>query len=184
MGFEQRIKLDDEVFDELRGSTDAILQRLIKDMIDKGSSDGKVTITIGVSLAKQFRANKAEDNAQLSVNEDTYTYTPTFKYKVGSVMQIKNDLDGSKDYDGMEVVFDEALGEYVIKPITGLEQMSIFDAEFKEYFEDKPQLTDTHRIEDEDDEPADIASIEELPFGDKDDDYQYEENEEYGDKEA
>lgn len=57
--------------------------------------------------------------------------TPKFSHKIGSVMQIKNEAKGGANYDDMELVWDEAAGEYILKAIVNTEQMSIFDAEFK-----------------------------------------------------
>ena len=46
-------------------------------------------------------------------------------------MQIKNEVKGDTSNDGMELVWDEDKGEYVLKPVANTEQMTIFDADFR-----------------------------------------------------
>ena len=74
----------------------------------------------------------------LSRNTDTYiegetrkVLSPTFTHKVGSMMQIKDEAKGSINYEGMEMVWDDELKEFAIKPIANTTQRSIFDADFQ-----------------------------------------------------
>lgn len=125
--YEQNLHISDTAFDGMRQDADRVLQRLIKNMVEKDSMEGKVTITIDVSLIQEFIPNR-DPNIDA---ETRRILTPKICHKVGSVMQIKNEAKGDKNYDGMELVWDEKKGEYVLRPVANTEQMSIFDAEFR-----------------------------------------------------
>ena len=125
-GYEQNLHINDRAFEKMRADADMVLQRLIKNMIEKDSLEGKVTIAIDVSLTQEFIPNR-DPNIGC---ETRRVLIPKFSHKVGSVMQIKNEAKGDMEYDGMELVWDEERKEYVLKPIANTEQMSIFDAEF------------------------------------------------------
>lgn len=125
--YDQNLHISDNAFEKMRADADMVLQHLIKNMIDKDSMDGKVTIAIDVALTKEFIPNR-DPNIQ---GETRMVLKPKFSHKIGSVMQIKNEAKGDTNYDGMELVWDEEAGEYVLKPITNTIQMSIFDADFR-----------------------------------------------------
>lgn len=125
--YEQNLHISDNAFEKMRADADMVLQHLIKNMIDKDSMDGKVTIAIDVALTKEFIPNR-DPNIQ---GETRMVLKPKFSHKIGSVMQIKNEAKGDTNYDGMELVWDEEAGEYVLKPIANTSQMSIFDADFR-----------------------------------------------------
>lgn len=126
-GYEQNLHISDNAFEKMRADADMVLQYLIKNMIEKDSMDGKVTIAIDVTLTKEFIPNR-DPNSQGATR---MVLKPKFSHKIGSVMQIKNEAKGDTNYDGMELVWDEEAGEYVLKPITNTSQMSIFDADFR-----------------------------------------------------
>lgn len=125
--YAQNLHISDAAFDGMRENTDRVLQSLLKNMVEKGSLEGKVTISIDVSLTQEFIPNRDP-----SIEGETRrVLTPKLSHKVGSVMQIKNETKGEKNYDGMELVFDEDVKEYVMKPIANTDQMTIFDADFR-----------------------------------------------------
>ena len=198
--YEQNLHINDSAFDSMRADTDIVLQRLIKNMVEKDSQEGKVTITIDVTLQQDFIPNR-DPKVE---GETRRVLMPIISHKVGSVMQIKNEAKGSKNYDGMELVWDDEKGEYVLKPIANTDQMTIFDAEFREVYdseseEDEEELAlegrkvvglpapeeeivneeDIEITESEDDMSDEFDDIEEIPFGGNDDDYDYEEPEEF-----
>lgn len=125
--FEKNLHINDELFENMRDDTDMVMQRLIKNMIEKESFEGKITITIDVALTQEFIPNR-DPNIE---GETRRVLTPSFSHKVGSVMQIKNEEKGKRNCEGTELVWDEELGEYVLKPITNTSQMTIFDADFR-----------------------------------------------------
>lgn len=119
------LHFDDAVFDKLRGDADQVLQKLLSNMTQKGSTEGKVTITIDVSFIEETVQNMEPDiDGELRL-----VHTPKFTHKIGSVLQIKNEQKGGMICDGMEMVWDEERKEYVLKPILGGEQMSFYDME-------------------------------------------------------
>ena len=119
------LHFDDAVFDKLRGDADQVLQKLLSNMTQKGSTEGKVTITIDVSFIEETVQNMEPDiDGELRL-----VHTPKFTHKIGSVLQIKNEQKGGMICDGMEMVFDEERKEYILKSILGGEQMSFYDME-------------------------------------------------------
>lgn len=144
--YEKSLHITDEAFEGVMDDADRVLQRLMKNMIDKESLEGKVTITVDVSLIREYIQNTDPK----IVGETRPVYTPKFEWKVGSAMQIKDETKGKKNFDGNELVWDEDLKEYILKPIANTEQCTIFDAEYRcvndeeeenaEFVEDQPAL--------------------------------------------
>lgn len=126
-GYEQELHINDELFAGMREDADRVLQKLLKNMVEKDSLEGKVTIGIDVTLVQEFIPNR-DPNIE---GETRRVLTPKFSHKVGSVMQIKNEANGDRNCDGTELVWDEERGEYVLRPIANTEQMTIFDADFR-----------------------------------------------------
>ena len=126
-GYEQELHINDELFDGLREDADRVLQKLLKNMVEKGSMEGKVTIGIDVTFVQEFIPNR---DPKIE-GETRRILTPKFSHKVGSVMQIKNEAKGDRNCDGTELVWDEERGEYVLRPIANTYQMTIFDADFR-----------------------------------------------------
>jgi len=125
-GYEQELHINDELFAGMREDADRVLQKLLKNMVEKDSLEGKVTIGIDVTLVQEFIPNR-DPNIE---GETRRVLTPKFSHKVGSVMQ-KNEAKGDRNCDGTELVWDEERGEYVLRPIANTEQMTIFDADFR-----------------------------------------------------
>lgn len=132
-GYEQELHINDELFAGMRDDADRVLQKLLKNMVEKDSMEGKVTIGIDVIFVQEFIPNRDP-----SIEGETRrVLTPKFSHKVGSVMQIKNEAKGDRNCDGTELVWDEERGEYVLRPIANTDQMTIFDADFR-YVNDEP----------------------------------------------
>ncbi len=125
--FEQNLHIDDIAFDGMRYDTDRVLQKLLKNMIEKESMEGSVTIKIDVSLKQEFIQNTNPDID----GETRRVLIPAFTHKIGSVMQIKDEAKGGIKYDDMEIVWDDELKEYVVKPISDTTQRTIFDTDFQ-----------------------------------------------------
>ena len=122
---EMTLHLKDEVFDKLRNDADEVLQKLLTNMTEKGSTEGKLTITIDISFFEETIQNR---NPEID-GDRRLVHTPKFSHKVGSVLQIKNEQKGGVNCDGFEMVYDYGKKEYVLKPILGGEQMSFYDME-------------------------------------------------------
>lgn len=126
-GFEQNLHIADSAFERMQRDADRVLQKLLKNMVEKGSIEGSVTIKIDISLKQE-----------LIQNTDPYiegktrkVLSPAFMHKVGSMMQIKDEAKGGINYEGMEMVWDNELKEFVVKPIANTTQRTIFDADFQ-----------------------------------------------------
>lgn len=126
-GFEQNLHINDSAFEGMRHDADRVLQKLLKNMVDKDSLEGSVTIKIDISLAPEYIANM---NPNIE-GETRRILTPAFTHKIGSMMQIKDEAKGGINYEGMEMVWDDELKEFVVKPIADTAQRSIFDADFQ-----------------------------------------------------
>ena len=118
---ERSLHLQDETFSKLRDDADQVLQKLLANMAEKGSLEGKLGITVDVSFVQETVQNR---DANIE-GETRVVYTPRFKHKVGSVLQIKNEQKGDMNCDGMEMYWDTEKGEWMLRPITGRDQMSI-----------------------------------------------------------
>lgn len=126
-GFEQNLHIADSAFEGMRHDADRVLQKLLKNMVEKESLEGSITIKIDVSLTQEFIQN-TDPNIE---GETRKVLSPAFTHKVGSMMQIKDEAKGGINYEGMEMVWDEELKEFVVKPIANTTQRSIFDADFR-----------------------------------------------------
>lgn len=181
---ETTLHFEDETFKKLRDDADQVLQKLLANMAEKGSPEGKLTITLDVVFDEESIADKKNGGTRL-------IHTPKFQHKVGSVLQIKNEQKGDMNCDGMEMVWDEEKNEYVLRSITGKEQMSIFDMEFPEEPEEEvlqgrkvidapkflPEPVDAEEVVDEPTE-ENMEYPEDNPEDDDLGDYEYEEPEE------
>ena len=125
--FEQNLHIADSAFEGMQRDADRVLQKLLKNMFEKGSLEGSVTIKIDISLKQELIQN----TDPYIEGETRKVLSPTFTHKVGSMMQIKNEAKGCINYEGMEMVWDDELKEFAIKPIANTTQRSIFDADFQ-----------------------------------------------------
>lgn len=92
---EMTLHLKDEVFDKLRNDADEVLQKLLTNMTEKGSTEGKLTITIDISFFEETIQNR---NPEID-GDRRLVHTPKFSHKVGSVLQIKNEQKGGINCD-------------------------------------------------------------------------------------
>lgn len=137
---EMTLHIEDDIFQKLRSDTDQVLQKLLSNMAEKGSLEGKMTITVDVLFAEeQVRNTDPKIDGDFRI-----VHTPKFQHKVGSTLTIKNEQRGNMNCDGMEMVWDGEKNEYVLKPITGRDQMSIFDMEYPEKDPEQQLLPEPH----------------------------------------
>ena len=113
------LRLENEIFDGFRSDMNVIIRELLKNMIEKGSEDGKITATIEVGLFPEF-------------TETGTTFQPRFIHKVGSVLQLKDQKSGIAPCGDMELVMDERTHTYYLQHIKGKPQMSIYDMDLRE----------------------------------------------------
>ena len=110
------LRLENEIFDGFRTDMNLIIRELLKNMIARGSEDGKITATIEVALFPGY-------------SEMGTTLQPQFTHKVNSVLQLKDQKSGVAPCKDMELVLDERTNTYYLQHIKGKPQMSIYDME-------------------------------------------------------
>lgn len=112
---ELHLSLRDESFLPIVLDTESVLQNLAKDMVEKKSTEGSVTLKLEIELTEQI----LPDTSRASL-------IPVVRHKVSSMMQIKDEIKGSQRYDDYELVHDDLRDEYVLRRIdTGIEQMEL-----------------------------------------------------------
>lgn len=126
--YQQELHIEDELLSGMRADANAVLQKLLQNMVEKDSMEGKLTISLEISLVPEWIPN----NDPLIEGNTRRVLTPTFSHKVGSMMQIKKEAKGGKICDGYELVWDEERKEYVLRPIANTQQMTIFDTDFRQ----------------------------------------------------
>ena len=121
---ELTLHLTDEAFEPVVADTEVTLQRLLRNMVDKDSLFGSLTIKVDIELTPVD-----VPNFDPSVRNDTrQVLIPKLSHKVSSVMQIKDETKGVSQYDDYELALDEELGVYVLKPIISAQQ-SLFNTD-------------------------------------------------------
>ena len=176
--YEQGLHINDAAFASMREGADLVIQRLVKSMVEKESTSGSVTIKIDLTLVPDI-----VDNMDPDIDGDTRKILkPKITHKINSVMQIKDEEKGGVNYDGMELVYDSQLGEYVMRPIANTYQRSIFDVDFTEAEEEiheEYQALEGRRVmalPGETDDEEDETEEEQMPF---EDDYGYDPGKEF-----
>ena len=141
--FMKALDFDSDTLGNVKRDMNFVLQRLIGNMMEKGSTNGSLTLKIDVSFTQE--------------------YIPIYDPKVeGESRQITDKKDGNMDTE-MELAFDEDSGEYVLQPVANTTQKSIFDSDYKENLKPEneeesekeepkgiPQLPGPSEVEDED----------------------------------
>lgn len=113
------LKLENPIFDNFRTDMNLIIRELLKNMIARGSEDGKITATIEVGLFPE-------------VTETGTALQPQFTHKVASVLQLKDQKSGIVSCKDMELALDEETNTYYLRRMTGKPQMSIYDMDLRE----------------------------------------------------
>lgn len=125
--FMKALDFDSDTLGNAKRDANFVLQRLIGNMLEKGSTSGSLTLKIDVSFTQEYIPNY-DPNIE---GESRKINKPSFKHKVTSTVQITDKKDGNMDSE-MEVVLDEDSGEYVLQPVANTAQKSIFDSDFKD----------------------------------------------------
>ena len=133
--YEQNLHLTDQAFDNLRASADIMLQKLLKNLVEKGEDEGSLTIKIDVDLMRS-EVNNYDPSIEGAKRQ---MINPKFSFKVSTAMQVKNEDKQNFNADGLELVLDEVTGEYVLRPVSNTSQRSIFDGDFREVIDPEPE---------------------------------------------
>lgn len=115
------LSLNGDTFNALKSDYDSMLRQTLTKMEDLKVEDATITIKVAVSLekdqARDFQANGYDAMRDI--------VKPTFKHEISTVMQVKDKKSGSLG-GTMEMVWDQELGQYVMRPIDN-GQVSMFD---------------------------------------------------------
>lgn len=123
----KQLSLESDTFEEMKRNFNFVLQRLLGTMEERECNDGSITLKMEVSIASEFIPNFNKDKQ----GETREIKKPSFKHKVTSSVQIKDEKSGNLDSE-MELVMDEDTGTYILRPVISTEQRSIFDPDFNE----------------------------------------------------
>ena len=104
--FEKKLNFDSDTFSDIKRDMNFVLQRLLGNMKEKGSTEGSMTLKIDVSFTSEYIPNH---NPEIE-GESRKIEKPKFKHKVTSAVQIKDEKSGNLDTE-MELVFDESQKE-------------------------------------------------------------------------
>lgn len=124
--FEKRLDFDSDTFEEMKKDMNFVLQRLIGNMQEKGTTEGSMTLKIDVTMVKEFIPNYDPDIK----GESREVSKPQFKHKVTSAVKINDEKSGFFKNE-MEMVMDEETGVFKLVPIANTAQRSIFDSDFQ-----------------------------------------------------
>ena len=124
--YDQKAAIEGQSFTKMREDANRVLQKLLKNMVEKSTNEGTLTIKIDVTFVQEFLPIPPEQRT----DESGYTrrvLKPQFKHKISSTMQVKDDASGDSKNETMELVWDPKTESYILTPIKGEAQMNIFD---------------------------------------------------------
>lgn len=117
----QEITIESDCFQEARDNFDVLLQRLLKRMEQNNSDEGSITLKVNINLITDFVSDENGKAQRIRI--------PVLKQNVQSTVPVKDSFDGKQE-TGMELIYDEKLGRYVLKHVSEGGQRSIFDPDF------------------------------------------------------
>ena len=123
----KELGIESDVFQDAREKFNQVLQRLFKSMTETGSTEGKITLNLDVSMSVEEIPNF---DPRIE-GEKRKCSKPDFNYKVSSAIQVKDEQKGSNNPQ-MELIWDDDLKMYVLRPVANTDQRSIFDADFRD----------------------------------------------------
>lgn len=127
----KRLDFDSDTFEQMKVDMNFVLQRLLGNMLEKGTNEGSMTIKIDVTMLKEFIPNYDPEIK----GESREVSKPQFKHKVTSAVKINDEKSGKYDTE-MELVMNED-GIYELRPVINTRQRSIFDSDFIPNYENK-----------------------------------------------
>lgn len=118
---EEKTKLSimGDEFEQLRADADNIIQRLIGNMISKGSLEGEMTIKVAVKFLEKS-VETPDGNWRMAMK-------PSLEHKISSTLKIQDQKSGAYLDEMKEVVWDPDTKQYIVRYIEGAEQMNLFE---------------------------------------------------------
>ena len=138
----KKLDFDSDTFEQMKQDMNFVLQRLLGNMIEKGSYEGSMTVKIDVNMTSEYIPNFDPDIE----GETRECRKPAFKHKVTSAVKISEEKSGNFDTE-MEMMMDDETGNYILKPISNTSQRTIFDADFTEVYEEEEEVEEQKNIE-------------------------------------
>lgn len=135
----EEIKLNAEMFREVRDSFDVLLQKLFKKMEDNNSDERSIDLKLNIGIKKTSIPDGENKTKEVNM--------PIIKHKIQYTVPVKDGLDGTKD-TGMALVYDEELKRYVLKYVDVDGQMSIWDDEVQAGFNNNNDVVDVIEAKD------------------------------------
>ena len=117
------ITLESDTLQQVRENFNLLLQKLFRKMEQNNSVEGSITLKLDIELQQDWIDDENGDSVQIM--------KPLLKHKVTTTVPVKDAFDGKKD-TGMNLVYDEELGRYVLRYVSVGGQRSIFDDDFQE----------------------------------------------------
>lgn len=128
----KRLDFDSETFEQMKTDMNFILQRMLGSMVEKGSTEGSMTVKIDLTMVQEWIPNTDPDVE----GETRMIRKPQFKHKCTSSIKISDEKSGTFNNE-MELDMDEN-GCYFLKPVADTTQRTIFDKDFQSGL-DKPE---------------------------------------------
>lgn len=123
--FIQRLDFDSQTFASMKHDMNFILQRMLGSMIEKDSTEGKMTISIDINMVQEWIPNNDPDIE----GETRMIRKPQFKHKCSYAIKVTDEKSGNLNNE-MEMDMDEN-GCYYLKPVADTTQRTIFDKDFQ-----------------------------------------------------
>lgn len=123
----KELRIEADTFERLRRDANIVLQRALGTMKEKGSAEGKMTISIDIKLIPEVIPNYDPEIE----GETRKILKPKFEHKVTSAINIKSEEKGGTNPE-MAMVWDDDRQEYVLTYVNNTEQRSLFDTDFQE----------------------------------------------------
>lgn len=124
--FDKSTVIEGECFSQMRIDANAILQKLLENMVEKDAYEGSMTIKICVSLEPHYILVPPEERTE-ETGETRRALVPQFDHKIASTMQIKGEAKGKYSDGTMELVHDSNTNMYVLTPLKEGGQMNLYD---------------------------------------------------------
>ena len=146
MSKDTSVRIENDNFQKFRDNMNKILKSTLRTMQEKDSESATISVRFDVSLKPGY----APDTQLQYPNAEREIIEPKFGHKIKSVIQLKDDVDGSDGGKGYELIWDSELGKFFMRPV-GAQQVSLFD-EAEDLLPDEADETQEADSEDANDE--------------------------------
>lgn len=124
--FDKELTLNSETFNGMISDYDFILQRLLETMRERDCDEGSITLNLKISLKSELIPN-FDPSIQ---GESRKIQKPKFEHNISSSVKITDKKKGIMDTE-MELVMDDDIGIFVLRPVVNTQQRSFFDDDMR-----------------------------------------------------